>query len=79
MRLNLNRIVQNIREAYAEGGEDAVSGNGGKSSAYNYALSVARAYFPDITWEQAIAIAKGDANVRWNSTERTIDFVPGVM
>jgi hypothetical protein len=76
MRLNLRKINQLIREAWAKGQAAAVSGRGGKSACYAWSLQVARDYLPDIKPDHAAQVAQGKARLHWDAERREIVVAP---
>ena len=74
LRLNLRKINQLIREAWAKGQREALRG-AGKSSCYSWSLQVARDFFPDIDPTAAARIAQGRARLHWDPNSREIVIV----
>ena len=76
VRLNLRKINQLIREAWAKGQAAAVSGRGPKSASYAWSERIARDYFPDIEPQHVTRIAKGEARLYWDAEKREVAIVP---
>jgi hypothetical protein len=76
LRLNLRKINQLIREAWAKGQAAAVSGRGPKSACYLWSQQVARDYFPDISPVYAAQVAEGKARLHWDAERREVVIVP---
>jgi hypothetical protein len=68
VRINLRKIVTEIRDSYARAQKSYV-----KSATTMWPFQTARDWFPDISTSEACAIARGDATIRWNQDKREIE------